>query len=70
MGLIDIADMRINIFTLHSSQRKRNFQHVFRYQEDRESIHLDEFGAGYLEDIPAAKHKFYLKAIRQAQPIS
>ncbi|MAZ87953.1 MAG: toluene tolerance protein [Cellvibrionaceae bacterium] len=68
MGLIDIADMRINIFTLYSRQRKRNFQHIFRYQQDRECIHLEEFEAGYLEDIATSKHAFYQSAIRSAQP--
>jgi len=70
MGLIDIADMRVNAFTLHSSQRKRNFQHIFRYQEDRESIQLEEFEAGYLEDVATSKHSFYQRAIRSAQPIA
>ncbi|GAB3105331.1 toluene tolerance protein [Aestuariicella hydrocarbonica] len=47
LGLIDIADMRLNVFTLTYHQRQRNFQHVFRYEEDLTLIHLESFIDGY-----------------------
>lgn len=67
-GLIDIDDMRVNVFSLHRSQRQRNFQHVFRYQQDRDAIDLDAFEQGYLSSCPARQHKFYRQALAAAQP--
>ncbi|MGH1372414.1 MAG: hypothetical protein ACRBBW_10285 [Cellvibrionaceae bacterium] len=68
LGLIDIADMRVNFFSLHQSQRIRNFQHVFRYQQDREAIDLAAFEQGYLISRPARQHKFYQRALASAHP--
>lgn len=70
LGLIDIADMRLNVFTLNNSQRTRNFQHVFRYQEDLDVIHLDAFIEGYVQEHGCeGKQKIYIeRAIRNAQP--
>ncbi len=67
-GLIDIADMRINVFSLHRSQRKRNFQHVFRYHQDRDAIDLAAFEAGYLASCPLRQHTFYQQALAAVQP--
>ncbi|GAA5315030.1 MAG: toluene tolerance protein [Candidatus Pelagadaptatus aseana] len=46
-GLIDIADMRVNVFPLNRWQRKRNFQHVFRYQPDIDTVNMPAFIEGY-----------------------
>ena len=67
-GLIDIADMRVNVFTLSKSQRKRNFQHVFRYEQDRELISLTNFETGYLELQAEKHHRYYREVIRNASP--
>ena len=50
-GLIDIADMRINVFPLSLWQRVRNFQHVFRYKQDYLSIDQESFLSGYFESV-------------------
>lgn len=50
-GLIDIADMRVNLFTLTNWQRRRNFQHIFRYKQDADNLCIDSFVRGYQEDI-------------------
>lgn len=70
LGLIDIADMRLNVFTLNNSQRKRNFQHVFRYQQDLDLIQLDAFIEGYVQESGCSgKQKIFLEqAIRTAEP--
>jgi tRNA A-37 threonylcarbamoyl transferase component Bud32 len=70
LGLIDIADMRLNVFTLNNSQRKRNFQHVFRYQEDLDVIQLDAFIEGYVQEsgCEGKRKAFIEQAIRSAQP--
>lgn len=69
-GLIDIADMRMNVFRLTNGQRKRNFQHVFRYQQDLTLIDLSAFIDGYqTANERSAKNKNYLEAaIRNAAP--
>ena len=41
-GLIDIADLKIYPWTLWQSTRKRNFNRLWRYQEDLEQ--LNKFG--------------------------
>jgi tRNA A-37 threonylcarbamoyl transferase component Bud32 len=46
-GLIDIADMRVNVFPLHRGQRRRNFLHIFRYAIDLEVSDLEMFISGY-----------------------
>jgi len=48
-GLIDISDMQIKSRTLSMSLRQRNFQHIFRYQEDKDLAqdHLDAFVSSY-----------------------
>jgi len=48
-GLIDISDMQIKPRTLSMSLRQRNFQHIFRYQEDKDLVqdHLDAFVSSY-----------------------
>jgi len=48
-GLIDISDMQIKSRTLSMSLRQRNFQHIFRYQEDKDLVqdHLDAFVSSY-----------------------
>jgi tRNA A-37 threonylcarbamoyl transferase component Bud32 len=70
LGLIDIADMRLNVFTLNNSQRRRNFQHVFRYQQDLDVIQLDAFTEGYVQESGCGgKRKAFIEqAIRSAQP--
>jgi tRNA A-37 threonylcarbamoyl transferase component Bud32 len=70
LGLIDIADMRLNLFTLNNSQRKRNFQHVFRYQQDLDSIQLDAFIEGYVQESGRSgkQQAFVENAIRTAKP--
>lgn len=70
LGLIDVADMRLNVFRLNNSQRKRNFQHVFRYQQDLELIELDAFIEGYMQESGySGKQKAFLEqAIRAAKP--
>ncbi|MBU3068995.1 hypothetical protein KOI40_04135 [Aestuariicella sp. G3-2] len=69
-GLIDIADMRINVFKLSNWQRKRNFQHVFRYQDDMKIIDLDEFIKGYQSESGSqgARLRYFEEIIRQAVP--
>lgn len=49
LGLIDIADMRVNMFSLNRSQRKRNFSHIFRYEKDRNLLLMSSFVEGYEE---------------------
>lgn len=50
LALIDIADMRINWFALNNWQRKRNFQHVFRYASDQNILNLGTFIEGYCDN--------------------
>ena len=54
LSLIDIADMRVNVFKLNSWQRKRNFLHVFRYQIDIEFIDIVAFKTGYIDECPTS----------------
>lgn len=68
LGLIDIADMRVNLFSLHRSQRKRNFQHVFRYQKDWNAMDITAFEQGYLADKPTRQHKYYQQALTSVRP--
>ncbi|MFX6035930.1 toluene tolerance protein, partial [Acinetobacter baumannii] len=35
MGLIDIADLRVQRSALSAAQRIRNFKHLLRYEQDR-----------------------------------
>lgn len=65
-GLIDIADMRINLFRLSNWQRKRNFQHVFRYEQDLDLVDLEAFTRGYQEE--AGDHHSIKQMIEQATP--
>jgi len=67
-GLIDIADMRVNLFSLHKSQRRRNFQHIFRYQEDLSTLDLKAFEKGYLEDVATQTHQYYRDALNAVRP--
>lgn len=46
-ALIDIDDMRVNIFKLYKKQRLRNFAHIFRYQIDYKNLDLNSFIQGY-----------------------
>lgn len=61
LGLIDIADMKIFNRELSFNQRMRNFKHLTRYSEDRQSIRA--FGVKRFVDIycnasrPAGLHK-------------
>ena len=50
LSLIDIADMRVNIFKLNNWQRERNFLHIFRYKIDVDSIDVSAFKSGYATD--------------------
>ncbi|MEO1889229.1 MAG: lipopolysaccharide kinase InaA family protein [Cycloclasticus sp.] len=52
LGLIDISDMQIKRHTLNISLRQRNFEHVLRYQEDKDLIksHLETFTTAYTEN--------------------
>lgn len=61
-GLIDVADMRVNVFPLSQWQRKRNFQHVFRYQRDYDVLDLEEFINGY---VKKPSERLRLKSILQ-----
>jgi len=56
-GLIDISDMQIKSRTLNMPLRQRNFQHVFRYQEDKDLVqsHLDAFVSSYASSSPINK---------------
>lgn len=67
-GLIDIADMRVNVFSLHKSQRRRNFQHIFRYQEDLSELDLSAFEQGYLEDVAPQQQQYYRDALSAVRP--
>lgn len=69
-GLIDIADMRINLFRLSNWQRKRNFQHVFRYRDDMKIVDLDAFIRGYQTESGSqgARLRYFEEIIRQAVP--
>jgi len=49
-GLIDIADMRVNVFPLNRWQTHRNFQHIFRYQVDYNNLDVDAFVDGYCKN--------------------
>ncbi len=70
LGLIDIADLRLNVFSLNQWQRIRNFQHVFRYQADRQLIDLHAFTEGYLSGVSAKQgsREKLAAAIAQAKP--
>jgi len=60
--------MRVNLFSLHKSQRRRNFQHIFRYQEDLSALDLNSFEKGYVENVANREQKYYQDAIRSAHP--
>ncbi|ORU91887.1 MAG: toluene tolerance protein [Cycloclasticus sp. symbiont of Bathymodiolus heckerae] len=49
LGLIDISDMQIKRGVLGVNLRKRNFEHILRYQKDKDLIrkHFDSFISGY-----------------------
>ncbi len=70
-GLIDIADMRVNVFTLNRWQRKRNFQHVFRYQKDLALVDMEAFCCGYLASNGGSdsEDRFLSQAIAAASPV-
>ncbi|WP_439135248.1 hypothetical protein [Pseudomaricurvus sp.] len=67
-GLIDIADMRVNVFRLSNWQRKRNFQHVFRYKEDMKTVNLDTFIQGYQTESGSqgGRLRYFEEIIRKA----
>lgn len=48
-GLIDISDMQIKQHALNLDLRQRNFEHILRYQEDKELVqsHFQAFISGY-----------------------
>ncbi len=48
-GLIDISDMQIKRQSLNTNLRQRNFEHILRYQEDKDLFRksLDLFLLGY-----------------------
>jgi tRNA A-37 threonylcarbamoyl transferase component Bud32 len=50
-GLIDISDMQIKRKPLTLKQRLRNFEHILRYQEDKNifKAHLLAFNSGYFK---------------------
>ena len=56
-GLIDISDMQIKKHTLKLALRLRNFQHILRYQEDKDLLrsHVQSFFSSYLETCPLNK---------------
>ncbi|MNN86251.1 hypothetical protein D3C81_2036490 [compost metagenome] len=41
LGLIDIADMRVQGRPLSKAQRLRNFRHLLRYHDDRQWLLAD-----------------------------
>jgi tRNA A-37 threonylcarbamoyl transferase component Bud32 len=49
LGLIDISDMQIKRNSLDMTLRQRNFEHILRYQEDKDLMtqHLDTFTTSY-----------------------
>jgi len=49
LALIDISDMQINTKPLSLALRKRNFEHILRYQEDKDlmSSQLEDFLSTY-----------------------
>lgn len=67
LSLIDIADMRVNVFQLNTCQRKRNFLHVFRYKRDLGLITLEAFIAGYSSES-IAKHRKNLLLLESIIP--
>jgi hypothetical protein len=68
-GLIDIADLRMNVFPLNRWQRKRNFQHVFRYQKDIDAVAMAGFVAGYEGYSPAARgFETAINAVKPQKP--
>ncbi|CAD5107046.1 phosphotransferase [Zestomonas carbonaria] len=73
LGLIDIADMRCGARALNRNQRKRNFQHLFRYTRDIAMLQPEaiQFAAGYCSDLPPAQKAYfneYLARLLQASP--
>lgn len=55
LGLIDIADMKIHAKSLSRNMRLRNFNHLAKYREDRESIRrfgVEKFMDLYLRESP------------------
>ena len=50
-GLIDISDMKTFPWPLFASTRRRNFNHLFRYEQDSKTVRdagFQEFISGYL----------------------
>jgi tRNA A-37 threonylcarbamoyl transferase component Bud32 len=50
LGLIDISDMQIKRHSLNLNLRLRNFEHILRYQEDKELVqrYLEDFVSSYI----------------------
>lgn len=63
LGLIDIADMRCSNKPLNIKKRKRNFNHLLRYEQDKKIIRHEtqSFIDGYCRDL-----KHYKEHMTQA----
>ena len=70
LGLIDIADMKIYSKSLSKEMRMRNFRHLTRYNQDRESIErfgVERFMHIYfkLSQLPEIYEKDFLSGVQQ-----
>ncbi|TBU95744.1 toluene tolerance protein [Stutzerimonas kirkiae] len=61
LGLIDISDMSCTSGPLRRNKRVRNFQHLFRYRQDIQSLseHKASFIGGYIERLPVKEKSYY-----------
>lgn len=61
LGLIDFADMRLYARSLGRNRRFRNFQHLCRYEKDRQRIaeHLEQFVSSFDERYRAKLTKMF-----------
>ncbi|QLF94165.1 protein kinase family protein [Pseudomonas sp. ABC1] len=61
LGLIDISDMICTATPLRRNKRVRNFQHLFRYQQDiqRLSEHQSCFIGGYTGQLREREQSYY-----------
>ena len=65
LGLIDVSDMRVLRTSLSNSLRKRNFEHLARYQLDVQAFEnqVHFFFKGYLQDSNNIELATFLKKI-------
>ncbi|WP_374439336.1 phosphotransferase [Pseudomonas panipatensis] len=70
LGLIDLADMRKMRRALSRRQRKRNFAHMLRYEDDRRWLLADQgaaLGKAYLRSSPVRWDQATLRQILNAE---